>query len=181
MASRSTTTLATPARAREEVVTTPTMPPPTITTPLEVESAMLDHPFRAPALEIIARVAQESREDLVVVLAGHGRQPADAAGRLRELERRPGGGQRTEEGMVALHEHLARLHLRVAAHLGHVVDRRGGDAGRREDAYNLRLGARAGPRLDDGGDPVAAVAPGRRGGELGIARQLGAAHDRAEE
>src|SRR5260370_25210108 len=95
------------------------MPPPTITTPLEVVPAMLDHAFRAPALEVVARVAQESREDLVVVLAGHGRQPADAPGRLRELERRPGGGQRAADGMVALHEHLSRLHLPVRYHRAH--------------------------------------------------------------
>src|SRR5437879_3080940 len=156
------------------------MPPPTITTPLAVVPAMLDHAVGAPALDDVTRVAQETRENLVVVLAGHGREPADAAGRLRQLERCPGGGQGTEDGMVELHEHLARLHLRIRDHLGHVVDPRGGDAGRREDAHHLRLGARAGPRLDDGGDLVAAVAPGRRGGEPGVARQLVAVDDRAE-
>src|SRR5260370_21511334 len=102
------------------------MPPPTITTPLAVMPAMLDHAVGAPALEVVTRVAQETRENLVVVLAGHGREPADAAGRLRQLERCPGGGQGTEDGMVELHEHLARLHLRIRDHLGHVVDRRGG-------------------------------------------------------
>src|SRR5260370_19172379 len=71
---------------------------------------MLDHAVGAPALEVVTRVAQETRENLVVVLAGHGREPADAAGRLRQLERCPGGGQGTEDGMVELHEHLARLH-----------------------------------------------------------------------
>jgi hypothetical protein len=45
---------------------------------------------------------------------------------------------------------------------------------------HLRLGARAGPLLDDGGDLVAAVAPGRRGGELAGAGEVVPADDRAE-
>jgi len=76
-------------------------------------------------------------------------------------------------GWSRSNEHLAGLHLGIGEHLRHVVDRRGRDAGRREDADDLRLHARPGPPLNDRGDLVAAVASGRRGGELGGAGQIG--------
>src|SRR6266849_4013589 len=82
--------------------------------------------------------------------------------------------------MVELHEHLAGLYLRIGDHLGHVVDRRRRDARRRQRADNLRLGTLTRPALDDGGDLVSAVAPRRRRGESGIAREVAAADDLAE-
>ena len=87
-----------------------------------------DHALGLPAGQIVARVAEQADEDLLVVLAGLGRQPAHAARRLRQLERRARGLQAAVDGMVELDEHLAGLHLRIGDHLGHVVDRRRGHA-----------------------------------------------------
>src|SRR2546428_3933799 len=81
--------------------------------------------------------------------------------------------------MVELHEHLAGLYLRVGDHLGHVVDRRRRDAGRRQRAHDLRLGTLTRPALNDGGDLVSAVAPRRPRGESRVAREIAPADDLA--
>jgi len=109
------------------------------------------------------------------VLAGLGGEPADLTGCLGKLERRAGRSERAVDGMVDLDEHLARLHLRVGDHLGHVVHGRGGDAAFRQRLHDRGLGPLAGPALDDAGDLVAAIATGRSRREAGIAHEVAAA------
>src|SRR5213593_1812045 len=125
-------------------------------------------------------MAEEVDEDFFVVLAGDRGEPLHTARSLGKLQGRAGRLQAAVGRMVELHEHLAGLHLRIGDHLRDVVDRGGGDTAGGQRLDDFGLGARARPALDDGGDLVAPVAPGRGRRESGVRREIAPADDLAE-
>src|SRR4030095_14389282 len=145
-----------PTNACRVVVSPPTRTRPAAPAP-RLPARALDDAASLPPSEILARMTEQTDEDVFVVLARHGSEPAHLARRFPALERGARVLHAPVRGMFHLHEHPTRSHLRIVDHLDDVVDGRRGDAARRQHPDHFRAGSLPRPTLDNHGDLGPAV------------------------
>src|SRR5215472_2706326 len=93
--------------------------------------------------QLVRAAAQQLVEDLVGVLAEHGRRPGRGVGVGGQHDRPAGGSHPAQRGVLDLGDQPARRCLRVLQHLRHAEDRRVGDVIGLEDLLPLGHGVLA--------------------------------------